>query len=270
MNTSLSADYDHAQKIGNEGDTIKHPVLARLTEQILTEMGAQSFVYAESHTGRRNYRLPKEGEWKNGIGRLSTRLQRLSEQPSGPSGQHNYSNIQPYLRACFQRPIGEGSLYLGSSGIVERICREQGVAPRFHLCDTDANVCRSLRDSFHNQPHVQVYPENGYKVLPRIECPSLALVDPILVEQEAQQILSVLENLTQKRADFVCWTALWGSDESFYQDFREETDKTYSSHWVRWKEVRVRTWGCQITVPKSRQDITLETIDKIREIMQWY
>ncbi|MFC1836177.1 hypothetical protein ACFL2Q_15895 [Thermodesulfobacteriota bacterium] len=114
-----------------------------------------------------------------------------------------------------------------------------------------------------------IYQDNGYEVLPRIQAPSLALVDPIFVREEEQQILSVLAHLVNRDVDFICWTALWGGDETFYQKFKEKTDKSCSSFWVRWKEEKHRTWGCQITVPKSRQDLASNTIEEIREIMRW-
>ena len=269
MKRTCSEAYDHSNKIGNEGDTVKHAVLARLTELILSEIGSRSFVYAESHTGRRDYRLPKDGEWENGIRQFSAGLQRLKEQASEHPAQRNCENIQAYVRACFQNPIEEGASYPGSSGLVDLICRERGVVPRFHLCDTDEDVRRELKDSYGNDPHVTIYAENGYEVLPKIEAPSLVLVDPILVKEEARQIRSVLAYLSEKDVDFICWTALWGRDDTFYRGFREEIDKNCSSYWVSWKREKDRTWGCQITVPKKRQDIARDTIDEIREIMRW-
>ncbi|MFC1836178.1 hypothetical protein ACFL2Q_15900 [Thermodesulfobacteriota bacterium] len=151
MNNSTLEIFDLGKKNGNEGDTVKHAVLARFTEQVFSEIGDGSFVYAESHTGRRSYILPEDGEWKNGIGCLSAELERLKLQVTDDPSQSKHRNIRPYLRTCFKHPMKEGASYPGSSGLVDLICRERGVVPNFHLCDTDEEVCRSLRASFGKQ-----------------------------------------------------------------------------------------------------------------------
>ena len=51
----MNEDYDHSDKIGNEGDVVKHAILCKLVEALLDQKKGEPFVYAESHTGATAY-----------------------------------------------------------------------------------------------------------------------------------------------------------------------------------------------------------------------
>lgn len=61
--------YDCANKIGNEGDLIKHFALTIAIREQAT--GKKSFSYLDVHAGRSRHDLPAAGEWEKGIGQYA-------------------------------------------------------------------------------------------------------------------------------------------------------------------------------------------------------
>src|SRR5208337_2992765 len=126
--------YDHRDRIGNEGDVVKHAVLARFVEEIVMKSGQNTFVYAESHTGWAAYTdLPPEGRRRYGIGPLSRSLLTL-EHPGGSIAlAEKYPNLMAYKQACFDKEIVIGGEYPGSSQVVLNIVKSAGRPYRFML-----------------------------------------------------------------------------------------------------------------------------------------
>jgi len=96
--------YDHSRKIGNEGDVIKHPVLAKVVESLAESVEKKPFVYAESHTGRPFYVLQKGGEWERGVGKLSVNTLLKGARPGwaiSREGPQALANLRPYIQESF-------------------------------------------------------------------------------------------------------------------------------------------------------------------------
>lgn len=81
-------EYTHLTRIGNEGDLVKHAVLARLVDDLLTDNPTDDFFCVETHPGRAEYRLPEKGRWEYGIGKFS---QTFYAQVSKPKHNQNSS-----------------------------------------------------------------------------------------------------------------------------------------------------------------------------------
>lgn len=254
--------YDHRDRVFNEGDVVKHALLACFVKTIIDNGKPDPFVYAESHTGRAVYpNLPEDGRWLHGILPFSEKV----------SASRNLENLEAYKNACIDGIVRPGSTLYGSSGIVFSMLRTAGVQFRFFLWDSSAAVCHSLLGFYEDWwPQVTICRGDGYRGVEKLDDASLVLVDPVSVQKERGQILSVLRSLNNKRIPFICWTALWGQEDDLFKHFRDETAACCHAEWVTWTPKEGETWGCQIAVPNgSWADLAQETLDEIRLLMDW-
>ncbi|MFC1835703.1 hypothetical protein ACFL2Q_13370 [Thermodesulfobacteriota bacterium] len=261
--------YNHADRIGNEGDVAKHAVLAAFVATLIEQPQALPFIYVESHTGRALYQgLPRNGRWENGIGPFSDRL--LAEEALEDT---SYPNLRVYGNACFHTKILAGSDYHGSSGLVFRMLRKAGIPFRFHLWDNDTTVCHSLMSFFENWPEVSICRGDGYEGVCMIRNPTLALIDPISIkgQDERSRILSILNHLGANEIPFICWTAIVEGEETAVEAFSAAVETDFSTHRVTWQPAPgTTTKGCQITVPKgSWESLAGNTLGELRQLMEW-
>ncbi|MFH0821794.1 MAG: hypothetical protein V2B18_03520 [Pseudomonadota bacterium] len=266
-------EYTHQTRIGNEGDVVKHAILARLISGILENRRPESFDYAETHSGRAEYRLPSEGRWRYGIGKLSEKLIGEAAVGSG-SGAAPYDNklegLDPYIETCFAESIRPGSLYPGSSGIVFKLMRKAAQRFTFRLLDVDAAVCHSLLGFYENWPEVSICRGDGYEGLHGHEDLSFVLVDPVAIDTEKERILSTLESLSRREVPFLCWTALVQEKEPLHREFKEATQDSYSVHWASWRPMAGETYGCQITVSRTQGALVRATLNALGALMGWH
>ncbi len=267
--------YDHRERIGNEGDVVKHAVLCRFVKkvtEIIKPNSEQPAIYAESHSGRALYMgLPADGRWRFGIGALSAEIVKLDPTKEAASESKPDSNLRPYLEACFKSKIQAGSDYHGSSGIVFNMLRKSGTPFRFHLWDNNITVCHSLMGFCEGWSQVSICWGNGYEGVCMVEKPSLVLVDPVSIKEpeERDRIISTLQHLANSNTPFICWTALVKGEEPESGDFKARTESDFSVHWVTWKPKKGTTIGCQITVPKGIwEPLAADTLAELRESMK--
>ncbi|MFH0821333.1 MAG: hypothetical protein V2B18_01180 [Pseudomonadota bacterium] len=250
--------YDHARKIGNEGDTAKHAALAALIEEKLG-CGVQApFIYAETHAGRARYLLPAEGAWERGIGFLAGRL------------RENAGALEPYRRNCFSLAPEVGGEYWGSAGIAYRMIAAAGVPFRFYLWDTDPAVCDDLAAFFGAHPQVSIHRGDGYEGVEGLAAADLVLMDPFSVELDCDRILGTLDHLSAGSIDFLCWTPLVGpADQPTQIRFTKDTGGRFGTVQVQWQEPCKHTWGCRITVPSSRVALIGRTMKELGDVTGW-
>ncbi len=277
--------YNHADRIGNEGDVAKHAVLAGFVAKII-EMSrdkpftqAKPFVYMESHTGRALYQnLPKgdnkRGRWVNGIGPFSERIIRDSVSEKETPEASTYPHLRAYQDACFQSKIQEGSDYHGSSGLVFNMLRKAGIPFSFFLWDYDAAVCLSLLGFYENWSQVSICRGDGYEGVSMIPNPTLALIDPISIKgkPERTRILKTLHHLGTKRVPFICWTAIVKDEETDAEALASAVKSDFSTHRVTWEpQPGTTTKGCQITVLNegSWESLTKGILVELRQLMNW-
>ncbi len=87
--------YDHANKVGNQGDLIKHAVLYTVVKNMLdTWPEGECFRYADTHTGHPCYVLPSGGAWMQGIGAFS-RLPGIARQRRDESNESASEFLEP-------------------------------------------------------------------------------------------------------------------------------------------------------------------------------
>src|ERR1019366_8794046 len=65
--------YDHARKIGNKGDLVKHAALANILAELVNRQRDDVFLYAETNAGRPACALATGREWsqRGGAGEFS-------------------------------------------------------------------------------------------------------------------------------------------------------------------------------------------------------
>lgn len=264
-------EYTHQTRIGNEGDLVKHAVLARFVSQILSSTPEQEFVYAETHTGRAEYRLPDDGRWRFGIGKFIEKLLPTAHR-SDSNPEEVGVHLLPYVDTCFHGPVQPGYTYPGSSGMVFKMLRKAERGFKFYLWDMDPAVCHSLLGFYENWPEVSICRGDGYHGVSRIGKTSLILVDPISIEEEEQKkIFDLLGIFTETKTPFICWTALVRDQEKSYESFRQIAGESYIVDWVEWEpQGKTSTIGCQVTVPKGRWGmLAQQTISQVRTLMNW-
>ncbi len=264
-------EYTHITRIGNEGDAVKHSVLARLVNEILRNRPPVSFGYAETHTGRAEYRLPATGRWTQGIGKLSEKLRSIPLAVPGASNSPHgeWEGLAPYAETCFTEAVRPGGMYPGSSGIVFKMIRKATQNFRFHLWDVDPAVCHSLLGFYENWPEVSICRGDGYEGINKLENLSFALIHPVAMDAEKEQILTTLENLSGQDVPFLCWTALVKGKDRLHEEFKRLTQNIYSVHWVTWRLVEGMTFGCQITVPDNQHEIVRSTLNALSTLLSW-
>jgi 23S rRNA A2030 N6-methylase RlmJ len=268
--SQIVTDYDHSKKIGNEGDLVKAAVLARLVTVRLEQEPATPFVYAESHSGRAEYTLPENGQWKNGVGEfvaIVTAKLGIAWRDRLVEGR---SNLVPYMQANLNGEIGVGSEYFGSSRMALELIKQNGTSFRFHLWDTNQLVCDDLKAAYSGLAEISVHHGDGYDGVTRLGRASFALVDPISVAQEKNRILGALSLLARNSTPFLCWTALVGApDQPFYVDFDREARSRYSVVQVTGKEPHDHTWGCRLIIPKDFEAVAKATAAEVVAVMNW-
>lgn len=273
--------YNHADRIGNEGDVAKHAVLAGFLAKLI-EMSHDKpftqdkpFIYIESHTGRALYQnLPKCGRWEHGIGPFSEKILSPSILGKRTPEASSYLHLRAYKDTCFQSKIQEGSDYHGSSGMVFKMLRKAGVPFSFYLWDYDAAVCHSLLGFYETWPQVSVCRGDGYGGVGMIPSPSLALIDPVSIkgDKERARILNTLNHFRTKETPFICWTAILEGQETDAKAVRAATKTDFSIHRVTWvPKPGTITKGCQITVPKGKPwgSLAGNTLNELRQLMCW-
>jgi len=257
--------YDHRERVGNEGDVVKHAVLCRVVAEMLGE-SEEPFVYCESHAGRPSYVLPEKGRWLDGIKKLSDVF-----VESGQISDQLHQELSFYKRLLFQNPLVQGSTYYGSAGIVFKMLYDAGRRFAFRLWDKDSCVCHSLLSFFEDWPDVEICRGDGYAGVTKLQKATLALIDPVDVINESSLIIEVLSILNAKNIPFICWTAMWETNEAPFLSFRRESEKAgFATTTVKWKEIPCdRTWGCQITTQNSIEKWTSKTIMELAQTLRW-
>ncbi|MFH0823493.1 MAG: hypothetical protein V2B18_12135 [Pseudomonadota bacterium] len=268
--SQIVTDYDHSKKIGNEGDLVKAAVLARLVTGRLEQEPATPFVYAESHSGRAEYILPDNGEWKNGVGKFVSMVTEKLGADWRNRLLEDQSNLAPFIRANLTGDIDTGAEYFGSSRMVLELVKQSGKPFSLHLWDTNQLVCNDLKDAYSGHADFSVHHGDGYDGVSRLGRASFALVDPISVAQEKDRILALLASLTSAFTPFLCWTALVGApDQGFCVDFHREARSRYSVVQVTWKEPHDHTWGCRLIIPENLEAVARATAAEVASLMNW-
>ncbi len=214
--------------------------------------------------------MPDNGEWTNGVGKFVSNVTKKLGVTWRARLVESRSNLVPYIQASLNGDIGTGLKYVGSSRMVLELLKQSGTPFRFHLWDTNKQVCGDLEASYARYAEISVHHGDGYDGVTQLGRTSFALVDPISVAQEKDKILAALSSLNRNSTPFLCWTALVGApDQRFYVDFDREARSRYSAIQVDWKEPHDHTWGCRLVIPKDLAVVAGATAAEVATVMNW-
>ena len=165
--------YDHTNKVANQGDLIKHFALSCAIHQ--RPVSSDHFNYLEVHCGRAEYQLKTHGAWTKGVGEF---IQRYT------ASDFMCAELDYFYQLLNLNNIEDSKHYPGSSFIVYRALQDRGINNiTLHLCDTSAEVCASLRNSYQAHQQVHVYCEDGYAKARHLQNLELIFIDPPDIDQ---------------------------------------------------------------------------------------
>lgn len=184
----VAMNYRHAFHAGNFADVFKHVLLSRAL--VALRRKSTPWRYLDTHAGIGWYDLASEearrgAEWQGGIGRLD--MSRAT-----PDVQ---MLLAPYLDAVGPRDAGgRPSLYPGSPGIAQQLCRADD---RLILCELHPLDGPILRQGFKGDRRAKMVAIDGYLALraylPPPERRGLVLVDPPF--EDKNEFTAMTENL---------------------------------------------------------------------------
>ncbi|NYT02141.1 MAG: 23S rRNA (adenine(2030)-N(6))-methyltransferase RlmJ [Methanosarcinales archaeon] len=187
--------YDHTSHVGNAGDVWKHLILTEAAHHLL--ILDPHLLYAESHTGWREYSLPLVGEWKGGVGRLWPPAPELLQFP--------------YFR-ILSRMNPEGLLrYPGSSQLVLNVAQELGVSLQAELWDINPLLQRAWSQDF--SPHLVSFHLGdgfgGVERLVEVSDPGLLLIDsPYTGQEDVEDSEDLFYKAATAGWTVLCWYML--------------------------------------------------------------
>jgi 23S rRNA (adenine2030-N6)-methyltransferase len=165
-------NYRHAFHAGNFADVFKHALLVRML--VYLNRKETPYRVIDTHAGEGVYDLGRDeanrtGEWRGGIGRLTT-------QVTGEAAQL----LQPYLDIVGARADdGRPALYPGSPLIASKLARKND---RLVFCEKRPDAFATLKKRFGPDPRVKALDLDGWTALgaflPPPERRGLVLVDP--------------------------------------------------------------------------------------------
>jgi len=257
----VSRSYDHALKIGNQGDTFKHPVLARLLSVGAT--GVTRFVYVETHAGRPMCVLPEKGEWTRGVGTLAASRALVEDDKNDTD---RFEVLGAYRELCLGSGVQTGYTYPGSTEIAFRTLRARGRPFEMRLWETHPATFDDLTRHFFpwfDPPDARVIAEqaDGYGglngALDSGLRPSFVLIDPPDADTVAR-VERLITRLVELKVGFLCWTPKGGHSSGTKHEpatkpaphFRKLLEaRTCGALFARW----TTAWApfCQLTLPIS-------------------
>ena len=184
---SDTVDYDHRFHAGNVGDVFKHCVLRAWVTALQRDRPLR---VVDTHAGAGIFKLPAQGEWSEGIGRLDALA--TDEAPALVSG---------YLAAAgSKRTEGKGGLYPGSPAFIRGLLRPQDRATLFELMDAPRT---KLAAHYADDAQVEVHGDDGLAgLVGQAEAPFdghlAAFVDPSYVSKE--EWVAVADRVLQAKA----------------------------------------------------------------------
>lgn len=192
--------YRHRDHAGNHGDVLKHLVLVRLLDHLVSR--PEPLLYLDAHAGAGGYELPpRDTAGRSGF---AAGIGRLREAGDLPPALSRYVSL---VRACNRG--GELTGYPGSPWLAAHVLRP---GDRLRLYERDPETCAELRRGLAHDGRVTVCCEDGYAgclAVPGAEgWNGLMLLDPPYADPADYG--RVVDTLRRAFLDFPGWVfALW-------------------------------------------------------------
>jgi len=258
-------NYDHRDKIGNQGDLIKHFALSCAIDTYPRK--TDQFSYLDVHSGRAEYPLQHGGAWTRGIGAFTQRY---------ASSQHHPNQLAHFYRLLALDKLTTDRRYPGSSGIVSRALRQRGINNiHLHLCDTSPDVCASLAAYYADNEQVHIYCEDGYLKARQLTGLDLVFIDPPDMDEHFHPYVQLLRYCLQQEQPFIAWNSLHGNTAGNHMSARCQaiSDLAKVSRTaqiaVRWQHWHTRMCGCQMLFSLHGGDKLVDSCQSLAQLMQW-
>jgi 23S rRNA A2030 N6-methylase RlmJ len=191
----------------------------------------------------------------------------LEEQDPENAAFPLYESLKACRQTCFPKKAQAESKYFGSSGMVREMLDTANIRFQFRLWDSDLQVVNSLSRSYSDYPDIVVTQGDGYTGLQSLEHASLALIDPISIQDDQASILATMSHLEEHGIPFLCWVPLFGDEEALFNHFEDEAKKSYATLRVTWQVREGSTWGCQLMVSSPYATLLHEICRDVCEVM---
>jgi hypothetical protein len=263
--------YDHREKVGNQGDIVKHAALFTAMEWALARNPETEFIYVESHTGRAEYVLTDRGGWESGIKELASRVRQ-----AGDGERLRVAALHRYVDFCIARSVQSGDKYLGSSGIAFQLILHYCRPYRMILYETEPDARVDLKRYFRSFPSVSVRRGSGLEGLRGVSAASLVLVDPLSL-RPIEVLSSALLKLNDQQIPFICWTSRsagcfksgWREGGPSLEFYKKTSDfGRLRVRWSAWNHQGMA--GCQLTVSRELTAVVSPVVSAIRKAMEWW
>ena len=278
--------YDHSDKIGNQGDLVKHYALYLCLKKLLKSHPANTpFIYAESHSGRPEYVLPKGGGWKQGIGSFSTNSQIISERKIRASrGTPALPDLGEFDEIFIGRELNTGMKYLGSTGIAFRLLRQHGQPFTMKLWEQSLPAVEDLTRYYNpwihahagnNPPPAQLVEINhadGFAGLQNAGKLNFVLIDPPSIK-DAEKVFRLISHLQKQKIPYLCWMPRISHLDAESPDSVDFGNKAASNghicHGVQW-DLWTKTFaGCWLAGSSSLVNVVQQACNETRLLMEW-
>ena len=277
--------YDHSDKIGNQGDLVKHYGLYLCLKTLLEKHPSDKpFVYAESHAGRAEYVLPRGG-WKSGIGAFS-KFVRTGPAGAAPSGLGEFDEI------FIGRKLKAGMKYFGSTGIAFRVLRggaeplrQPGQPFIMKLWEQSLPAVEDLTRYYHPwmQPHlgsnslptqlVEINHGDGFAGVQTAGDLSFVLIDPPSIS-DAEKVFTLIAYLKEQETPYLCWMPRISYLNAESQESVEFGKKAAGNgrvcHGVQWALWTEAFCGCWLAGSQNLAREIKIACDEISGLMHWF
>ena len=258
--------YNHINKIGNQGDLIKHFVLTTLIKH--SSFQSRPVNILETHAGFADYQLEKNDSWKQGIGRF---VQRYA------SATARTDEINYFYQLLNLADIKTHQYYPGSSRIIETCLIDHQITPfNLYLCDHLPQVYQHLQQAYTNQPHIHIYCDDGYAKAKLINSLDLVFIDPPNIEQQYDDYIDLIEYLYQNNIAFVSWNPLHGNKQTQRPSQINQAITTMANSSViplisvLWQQTFTeKMCGCQMLVAPQIAENIQNHCQALIDLMQW-
>lgn len=264
--------YDHRNKVGNQGDLIKHFALFQIASSINRREGSP-FIYVEAHAGRPRYQLSRRNlskGWKQGVGSLVDRLHEMTNTD-------DVSEINKFVAFIEQGYSDEQIDYLGSSTLVSEVLKERLIPVKSILFDLNPDVCNALNED--GDKSITVYCKSSYDGVRELSKIDLLFIDPPDLypsdEGHANRYKSLLYHCADNHIPFVSWNPLYSNKRlngpslecSMVNEYALQ--KGYSIITVRWSDWGEKMCGCQMLFNLPNGESYAESCLNLATLMGW-
>lgn len=267
--------YDHRNKVGNQGDLIKHFAL-HLVASTVRSGSDTPFIYVETHAGRPSYQLDPanlSNGWKQGVGDFLNRYYEMKEAGRNQDLLNDVGNFAAYVE---RGKSDEQINYLGSSALVRNVLRQRPMPVQSVLYDLDPDVCHALNS---DDDSITVHCSSGYESVEGLSDIDLLFIDPPDLypgdEGHAGRHKKLLYYCADKGIQFVSWNPLYSnkrlSGPSLECRVVKECarQKRYSIITVRWSDWSEKMCGCQMLFNLPKGSSYVDSCLKLATLMGW-